>query len=119
MENRLRHKGRFIKKKVLDEKMKIVNSLRKNKEANNIERVKSNLIEGPRIVELAESGKNLSCCQCNDILCLENIVDKTRSGLNSILKSLRAHAADVWNPVIKNCNVIIFHETWLREDEQI
>ncbi|KAK0072306.1 hypothetical protein PV325_011574, partial [Microctonus aethiopoides] len=64
MGGRLRHKGRFIKKKSTREKGQI----------------------GPRGVDSTELGKNLRCCQCNDVLHLDNIVDKTRSGLNSILR---------------------------------
>lgn len=88
MGDRLRHKGRFIKKKVLDKKMKIANSLREKKvKANNpTNTVEPNLIEGPRIVDLKQLGKNLICCQCNDVLCLNNVIDETRSGLNSILR---------------------------------
>ncbi|KAK0075151.1 hypothetical protein PV326_011844 [Microctonus aethiopoides] len=92
MGGRLRHKGRFIKKKSTREKGQIVNSLQKKKEkvnnpaTNNIEPVESNLIQGPRGVDSTELGKNLRCCQCNDVLHLDNIVDKTRSGLNSILR---------------------------------
>ncbi|KAK0178543.1 hypothetical protein PV327_007423 [Microctonus hyperodae] len=87
MGHRLRYKGRFIKKRVLDKKMKIVNSLRKEKEeTNNDKPIESNLIEGPRLVELTELGKNLRCCQCNDVLCLDNIVGEIRSGFNSILR---------------------------------
>lgn len=89
MENRLRYKGKFIKKKVLEKKIRIRDSAHKritNKLENETESVKPNLIEGSRVVELTELGKNLKCCRCNDVLCLDNIIDEIRTGLHSILK---------------------------------
>jgi len=47
--------------------------------------VVSNLCEGRRIIELKELGKNLKCCQCKQVLCLERILNEKRYGLHSIL----------------------------------
>jgi len=32
--------------------------------------------------------------------------------------SLRAHTTDILNPVLQNCNVVVFHETWLGEESK-
>ncbi|KAG8040393.1 hypothetical protein G9C98_000964 [Cotesia typhae] len=87
MGDQLRYKGMFIKKKVLNKKMKIVNSLREKKATKNDNKpVESNLIEGPRLVDLKELGKNLKCCKCHEVLCLDNISDETRVEFHSTLK---------------------------------
>ncbi|KAK0156996.1 hypothetical protein PV328_012028, partial [Microctonus aethiopoides] len=87
MGDRVRHKGKFIKKKVLDKRMKIVNSLRQKKAAKNDNKpVESNLGKGPRLVDLKELGKNLRCCQCHEVLSLDNIYDETRAGFHSSLR---------------------------------
>lgn len=87
MEDRIRYKGRFIKKKVLDKKIKIKKSLEAKKDAkNNLESVTPNLLEGPRLIELKELCKNLKCCQCYTVLSLDDTVDETRSGLDCILR---------------------------------
>ncbi|CAH1104411.1 unnamed protein product [Psylliodes chrysocephalus] len=46
--------------------------------------LKNNLCSG-RIVELLELRKHLKCCWCERVLSLENITNKTRKGLYSIL----------------------------------
>ncbi|XP_032677044.1 uncharacterized protein LOC116846822 isoform X2 [Odontomachus brunneus] len=51
-------------------------------------RVVSNLCEGRRVVELKELGKNLKCCQCKEVLCLERITNKRRFDLHSSLSIL-------------------------------
>ena len=89
MGDRIRHKGRFIKKKVLDKKNKVANALREKKKLNDLtanNNESNNLCEGFRIVDLKYLGKKLRCDQCKDVLCLDNIVDEKHLGLNSILK---------------------------------
>ncbi|CAD6224416.1 GSCOCG00013015001-RA-CDS [Cotesia congregata] len=67
--------------------MKIVNSLREKKATKNDNKpAESNLIEGPRLVDLKELGKNLRCCKCDEVLCLDNVSDETRVAFHSTLK---------------------------------
>lgn len=51
MGDRIRHKGRFIKKKVLDKKLKIKNALQEKRKGND-DTSESNLCEGIRLVDL-------------------------------------------------------------------
>ncbi|KAK0070848.1 hypothetical protein PV326_002016, partial [Microctonus aethiopoides] len=60
MGDRVRHKGKFIKKKVLDKRMKIVNSLRQKKAAKNDNKpVESNLG--------FHSSLRVNCMKCNTL----------------------------------------------------
>lgn len=85
MGDRIRHKGRFIKKKVLDKKLKIKNALQEKRKGND-DTSESNLCEGIRLVDLKFLGKKLKCVQCYEVLCLENIVHEQHLGLKSIIK---------------------------------
>jgi len=59
--------------------------------------VVSNLCEGRRVIELKELGKNLKCCQCKQVLCLERILNEKRYGLYSILSLIRTLFCDKFN----------------------
>jgi len=48
--------------------------------------IKNYVCEGNCIVNIQELGKNLKCCNCQEVLSLEKITDETREGLQSILK---------------------------------
>ena len=90
--NRLRSKGRFIKKSALEKIIKDV--LCMNNAKNKAAAVTTSEAEskrkhqqciGRRIVEVSELAKNLKCCRCKQVLSLEDIVGEKRLGLNSIL----------------------------------
>ncbi|XP_043284646.1 uncharacterized protein [Venturia canescens] len=90
MEDRVRLKGRFIKKKMLDKqlkfkKMRCEKKLSASDARDAITSKTTNITSGRRIVELDELAKNLKCCQCSQVLSLENIVNEKRMGLRSIL----------------------------------
>ncbi|KAK0180580.1 hypothetical protein PV327_002947 [Microctonus hyperodae] len=88
MSDHIRYKGRFIKKKVLDKKIKIKNALQKKRKGNDLSTNSSepNLYEGNRVVNLKFLGEKLKCVKCFEVLCLNNIVHEQHLGLNSILK---------------------------------
>ncbi|KAK0170564.1 hypothetical protein PV328_008401 [Microctonus aethiopoides] len=95
--------------------MKIVNSLRKNKEANNpatnnIERVKSNLIEGSRIVELAKhvalwTNKYLGLIQESLIMNAETtriqMQQKSHPNNQSIQLSINPNINYTWQSILR------------------
>ena len=84
--------GRFVKAKVLIQKQKMLEGVKKRAEKSRqvIENAKNlecnNICEGNRIVNLKRLGDSLVCCKCKEILSLKNITAETREGLNSILK---------------------------------
>ncbi|XP_043462897.1 uncharacterized protein LOC122498950 [Leptopilina heterotoma] len=88
MENQLRFKGKFIKEKVLQQKLKRIKFLKeKQNEWRNItSKEKKHPCEGTRLVDLKLLGKNLKCRSCEKILLLENVVEEKRSGLHSTLR---------------------------------
>ncbi|XP_074105759.1 uncharacterized protein LOC141531708 isoform X2 [Cotesia typhae] len=87
MGDRMRYKGRFIKKKVLDKKIKIKNGLQEKRKGNDLStNNKPNLSEGFRVVDLKLLAEKLKCVKCFEVLCLDNIVHEQNLGLNSILK---------------------------------
>lgn len=81
MSNQLRYKGQFIKKKVLEKKLKIIaGRVKKLSEVSD-----SNLCAGRRIVELKLLGQNLICSKCKELISLKNVMNEVHLGLNSIL----------------------------------
>ena len=45
--------------------------------SNNVE---SKLCEGTRLVKIKLLGKNLRCCKCKEVLCLDNVINEQRFG---------------------------------------
>ncbi|CAG5073037.1 Protein of unknown function, partial [Cotesia congregata] len=92
MSDYLRHKGKFAKKKVLDNNIKkVINIKRGKEERDKIVNPHSKVDEicpGRRIVELSTLAKNLKCKNCQGLLSLENVINEKRVGLNSILAIL-------------------------------
>lgn len=86
MSDPVRHKGRFIKKKVLEQKIKIANALQSKRLKGSATNVNSNSCEGIRMVDLKCLGENLKCDQCKDVLSLDDIVGEQHLGLYSLLK---------------------------------
>lgn len=90
MANQTRLKGQWMKKKVLEKRIKAMTAIVKGRNQNlkvseTEEYTEGNLCVGRRIVELSELGKNLICCNCKQVLSLNNIESEKRLGFNSIL----------------------------------
>lgn len=89
MPKQLRHKGQFIKEKNLLKKSSFFSNMEKAKVKTIVSTDESKDIspnlEGRRIVEYSELGKNLKCDKCKQILSLENIVKEELRGLLSKL----------------------------------
>ncbi|XP_074104180.1 uncharacterized protein LOC141530765 [Cotesia typhae] len=79
MSEKLTHKGRFIKKKVLEKRQKSLAAMAKAKKKRN-----SPQQIGTRIVDVDELMDNLICCLCEKDLLLKNIVKETKFGLSSV-----------------------------------
>ncbi|XP_051157942.1 uncharacterized protein LOC127279551 [Leptopilina boulardi] len=88
MENQRRYKGKFIKEKVLKQKLKRIEFMkRKQDEWRNItSEEKKYPCEGTRLVDLKLLGKSLKCRSCEKILSLENVMEEKRKGLHSTLR---------------------------------
>ncbi|XP_033215274.1 uncharacterized protein LOC117171765 isoform X2 [Belonocnema kinseyi] len=86
MSGQLKYKNKFIKKNVLEKRLKSFAAMRAGRIAKRIKAsASSNNVSGRRIVELDTLADNLECHKCGKELSLKNIVDETHSGLNSIL----------------------------------
>ncbi|XP_074100900.1 uncharacterized protein LOC141530950 [Cotesia typhae] len=84
MPKQLRHQGQFVKNKNLSKKLSFNSDMKKAKEKKK-ESTKNNNLEGRRIVEYSELGKNLKCFKCRQVLSLENIEKEQLRGLHSQL----------------------------------
>lgn len=87
MTPRLREKGRFIKKNVLDKKSKAIAAMTEARKQKNQNIPQKSDCESTmlRIVDIALLGKNLKCDRCNQRIFLDNIVKEVRFGLTSML----------------------------------
>lgn len=86
MSDQLKYKGKFIKKKVLEKRLRMINSI-ENGRIKKIETMStnndSNLKVGKRIVDIDVLANNLICKVCETILSLKEIKKELRAGLHS------------------------------------
>ncbi|XP_046737765.1 uncharacterized protein LOC124406400 [Diprion similis] len=88
MSDRVRLKGRFIKKKVRDKQVKAVAAMREAHLSKNVPRSPPNLkfsFDGRRIVDMQYLSEHLKCMKCKKDIFLRNTVEESRMGLNCIL----------------------------------
>ncbi|XP_046591676.1 uncharacterized protein LOC124293697 [Neodiprion lecontei] len=92
MATQTRFKGQFVKKKVLDKKLKAVyamcraNAAKREESGHNLhDRQQEFAVEGRRIVDLEYLAQQLKCIRCKKDILLKKAVKETRMGLNSIL----------------------------------
>lgn len=90
MTERLRYKGRFVKKNVLDKYTRFLQSVDEKrsqkiaKESSEKEKTDdSNLKWGRRIVDIDELANNLECNVCEETLSLKKIQREQREGFQS------------------------------------
>lgn len=79
--------GRFIKKKMLEKKLKSLSAMSEAKKRKSVESMpkENKVCKGRRMVDIQELAKNLKCWQCSELLSLQRIVDERGTGLHSIL----------------------------------
>lgn len=89
MSEKLRYKGRFIKKEVLEKRLRIISSFEKGRiqkmesTLKNETKDDSNLKIGKRIIDVDELAANLECKVCEETLSLKKIKKEIRAGLHS------------------------------------
>ncbi|KAK0078453.1 hypothetical protein PV326_009341, partial [Microctonus aethiopoides] len=86
MSTQLKHKGKCIKKTVLEKRLKASAAMQKaRQDKSKTEQVTHNLLVGRRIVDLNVLSDNLECCKCKKCFSLKNTVKENHFGLHSIL----------------------------------
>ncbi|KAK0072472.1 hypothetical protein PV326_014432 [Microctonus aethiopoides] len=86
-ECQIKYKGKFIKKKVLDKRLKSAAAMtegRKKKRNIKVTEKAHDVLDGARIVDIKELAENLKCRKCGQVISLQDTVNETHLELHSI-----------------------------------